>query len=176
MPALRGTRSGGRQNEASSNPDPAYAGEGIAERRSRVRDVVPPAGVRAAVFGIFLLFVKANVKRSPPPIILRGIGCLSSRFLRNGLERRSKPRAEASATSIRQHLRNVFPMDGNADIEKKLQCWDLLSRFRKMLEQKLADHPLSKTELDPRRELSCLDYYGSILFTIPRGKPANAKP
>jgi len=57
-------------------------------------------------------------------------------------------------------------MDRNADIEKKLQCWNLLARFRGILEDKLSDHPLSKTELDPRRELSCLGYYSSILFTM----------
>ncbi len=51
----------------------------------------------------FLLFLKANVKRSPLPIILRGISCLSSRFRQNGLGRRGKPRAEASATSVRQY-------------------------------------------------------------------------
>ncbi len=46
LPARCGTRSGGRQSEASSDPHPAYAGEGNAERRSRVGGAVPPAGVR----------------------------------------------------------------------------------------------------------------------------------
>jgi len=57
-------------------------------------------------------------------------------------------------------------MDKLADIEKKLRCWNVLNRFRGMLEDKLADHPLSKTELDPRRKLSCLNYYSSILFSM----------
>jgi hypothetical protein len=60
----------------------------------------------------------------------------------------------------------VGSMDRNADIEKDLRCWNLLSRFRRMLENKLSDHPLLKTELDPRRKLSCLDYYSSILFSM----------
>ena len=57
-------------------------------------------------------------------------------------------------------------MKKDTDIEKKLQCWNLLARFREILEDKLPDHPLSKTELDPRRKLSCLSYYSSILFTL----------
>ena len=57
-------------------------------------------------------------------------------------------------------------MEKNEDIEKKLGCWNLLERFRGMLEDKLAGHSSSKTELDPRRKLSCLSYYSSILFTM----------
>lgn len=59
----------------------------------------------------------------------------------------------------------IDSMDRIAYIEEKLRCWNLLSRFRGMLEDKLADHPLSKTQLDPRRKLGCLDYYSSILFS-----------
>jgi len=60
----------------------------------------------------------------------------------------------------------IVIMERSTDIEKQLQCWSLLARFQKMLEGRLADHPLSKTELDPRRELTCLDYFSSMLFSM----------
>jgi len=52
------------------------------------------------------------------------------------------------------------------DIEKDLGCWDLLDRFQKMLAEELPHHPLSKTELDPKRKLTCTDYFSSVLFTV----------
>ncbi len=53
-----------------------------------------------------------------------------------------------------------------ADIEKNLGYWNLLDRFQKMLADELDDHPLSKTELDPKRRLTCMDYFSSVLFTV----------
>lgn len=60
----------------------------------------------------------------------------------------------------------IDSMYKNAGSKKKLKCWNLLSRFRRILEKKLANHPLSKTELDPKRKLGCLDYFSSMLFSM----------
>lgn len=50
--------------------------------------------------------------------------------------------------------------------EDELQQWKLLAQFQERLANVLADHQLSKTELDPRRKLTCMDYYSAILFTM----------
>jgi len=63
-------------------------------------------------------------------------------------------------------LTRVSNMRDIADIDEHLKHWKLLKRFQKMLDDKLTDHPLSKTDLDPKRTLSCTDYFSSILFIM----------
>lgn len=52
------------------------------------------------------------------------------------------------------------------NIEKSLQYWKLLDQFQALLAEKLPDHPLSKSEQDPRRKLLRSDYFSSMLFIM----------
>lgn len=47
-----------------------------------------------------------------------------------------------------------------------MQQWKLLDQFRALLENRMPQHVLSKSEQDPRRKLSRIDYFSSILFTM----------
>ena len=51
-------------------------------------------------------------------------------------------------------------------IERNLQYWKLLNEFQALLAEKLPEHPLSKSEQDPRRKLLRVDYFSSILFIM----------
>jgi len=69
------------------------------------------------------------------------------------------------AAYCRRAIVNVMSKKSDID-EKSLKQWKLLDEFSTLMKKLMPQHPLSKSELDPRRKLSRTDYFGSLLFIM----------